>query len=153
VNELSHVDDAGRVKMVNVGGKSLQRRIARAAGFIALAPATLELIRKNLIQKGDVLCVAQIAGIQAAKRTAELIPLCHPLMLDNVMVRLELTDEGVSAASEIACIGRTGIEMEALTAVSVALLTVYDMCKAVDKTMQIREIRLLEKQKYDVELA
>ncbi|MCC6125723.1 MAG: cyclic pyranopterin monophosphate synthase MoaC [Pirellulales bacterium] len=153
MDKLSHVDDAGRVKMVDVGGKPPQRRVARAAGFIALAPATVDLIRKNLIQKGDVLCTAQIAGIQAAKRTAELIPLCHPLQLDNVSVRLELTDGGVAAESEITCLGRTGVEMEALTAVSVALLTVYDMCKAVDKSMQIGEIRLLEKRKYDVELA
>jgi cyclic pyranopterin phosphate synthase len=153
MNELSHVDDAGRVKMVDVGDKPPQRRIARAAGSIALTSETRELIRKNLIRKGDVFCVAQIAGIQAAKRTAELIPLCHPLILDRVEVKLELTEEGVSATSEIACIGRTGVEMEALTAVSVAILTVYDMCKAVDKTMQIRNIRLLEKLKQDVELA
>jgi cyclic pyranopterin phosphate synthase len=153
MKELSHLDDAGRAKMVDVGDKSPQRRMARAAGFIALAPDTRELIRKNLIQKGDVLCVAQIAGIQAAKRTAELIPLCHPLSLDRVDVRLELAGEGVAAESEIACVGRTGVEMEALTAVSVALLTVYDMCKAVDKTMQIQDIHLLEKLKYDVELA
>jgi cyclic pyranopterin monophosphate synthase len=139
--------------MVDVGEKTPQRRVARAAGSITLASATLELIRQNLVQKGDVLCTAQIAGIQAAKRTADLIPLCHPLALDLVAVRLELTPAGVSAASEIACVGRTGVEMEALTAVSVALLTVYDMCKAVDKTMQIGEIRLLDKRKYDVELA
>jgi cyclic pyranopterin monophosphate synthase len=150
MNELSHVDDGGRVKMVDVGEKVPQRRIARAEGFIALAPATVELIRKNLMQKGDVLSTAQIAGIQAAKRTPELIPLCHPLLLDHVAVQLELTGEGVSAASEIACVGRTGVEMEALTAVSVALLTVYDMCKAVDKTMQIGRIRLVEKQKLDM---
>jgi cyclic pyranopterin phosphate synthase len=152
MNELSHVDDAGRVKMVDVGNKPPQYRIARATGSISLASVTHELIRKNLIRKGDVLCVAQIAGIQAAKRTSELIPLCHPLTLGHIEVWLELTEGGISASSEIACIGRTGVEMEALTAVSVALLTVYDMCKAVDKTMQIRDIRLLEKLKQDVEL-
>jgi cyclic pyranopterin phosphate synthase len=139
--------------MVDVGAKPLQHRIARATGSIALASDTKGLIQKNLIRKGDVLCVAQIAGIQAAKRAADLIPLCHPLVLDCVDVKLELTDEGVSATSEIACIGRTGVEMEALAAVSVALLTVYDMCKAVDKTMQIRNIRLLDKSKQDVERA
>jgi cyclic pyranopterin phosphate synthase len=150
MSEFSHLDDAGRAKMVDVGPKRPQRRVARAVGSIALAPATCELIRQNLIKKGDVLCVAQVAGIQAAKRTAELIPLCHPLVLDKVDVTLELIDGGVRATSEVACVGRTGVEMEALTAVSVALLTVYDMCKAVDRAMRIEEIVLLEKIKSDV---
>jgi cyclic pyranopterin monophosphate synthase len=136
--------------MVDVSGKPTQHRMARAAGTIALAPATRELIRQNQIRKGDVLTVAQIAGIQAAKRTAELIPLCHPLALDKVDVQLELTDQGVSAASEVLCTGRTGVEMEALVAVSVALLSVYDMCKAVDKQMRIGQISLIEKVKRDV---
>jgi len=149
--KLSHVDDCGQVRMVDVGTKTIQRRIARASGFIALSPATRELVRQNQIQKGDVLAVAQIAGIQAAKRTSELIPLCHPLVLDHVAVRLELTDGGIRAESEVSCVGRTGVEMEALTAVSVALLTVYDMCKAVDKNMRVGEILLEEKAKYDVE--
>ena len=118
--------------MVDVGPKRPQFRLARAAGAIALAPATRELIRQNLLKKGDVLAVAQIAGIQAAKRTGELIPLCHPIVLDRIDVSLTLTDAGVSARSEVSCVGRTGVEMEALTAVSVALLTVYDMCKSVD---------------------
>jgi cyclic pyranopterin monophosphate synthase len=147
---LSHTDDQGRACMVDVGGKPLQRRIARAAGSIALAPATRELVRRNQMKKGDVLGVAQIAGIQAAKRTSELIPLCHPVVLDRINVTLEVTDEGVSAASEVACVGRTGVEMEALAAVSVALLTVYDMCKAVDKEMRIGNIVLVEKVKSDV---
>lgn len=151
MTELTHIDDQGRAKMVDVGAKRPQRRTARAAGRIALAPATRELIRQQQVFKGDVLTVAQIAGIQAAKRTGELIPLCHPLVLDHVAVRLEMTEEGVSAASEVSCIGRTGVEMEALTAVSVALLTVYDMCKAVDKHMRIGEIHLVEKVKQDVE--
>ena len=136
--------------MVDVGGKTPQSRVARAAGTIELAAATRDLIRKNQLKKGDVLTVAQIAGIQAAKRTAELIPLCHPLVLDRIDVTLALTDEGVSAVSEVACVGRTGVEMEALTAVSVALLTVYDMCKAADKQMRIGNIILLEKVKSDV---
>jgi cyclic pyranopterin monophosphate synthase len=150
MNDLSHVDEQGRARMVDVGRKTPQSRIARAAGNIELGAATLDLIRKNQLKKGDVLTVAQIAGIQAAKRTAELIPLCHPLLLDRINVTLALTDKGVSVESEVACIGRTGVEMEALTAVSVALLTVYDMCKAVDKQMRIENIVLLEKLKSDV---
>ncbi len=151
MDELSHTDENGRARMVDVGAKTPQRRIARAAGRITLAAATLELIRENLIKKGDVLTVAQVAGIQAAKRTAALIPLCHTLILDKADVRLSVFEGGVTAESEIRCIGRTGVEMEALTGVAVALLTVYDMCKAVDKQMQIGEIRLLEKTKEDVD--
>jgi cyclic pyranopterin phosphate synthase len=151
MKELSHLDREGRARMVDVGAKTPQRRTARAAGTIALSPATRELILQSDIRKGDVLTVAQIAGIQAAKRTAELIPLCHPLVLDKIDVHLELTEEGVAAASEISCVGRTGVEMEALVAVSVALLTVYDMCKAVDTDMRIGQIALVEKVKSDVE--
>jgi len=136
--------------MVDVGAKPAQFRCARAAGTIDLDAVTLDLIRRNELGKGDVLAVAQIAGIQAAKRTAELIPLCHPLVLDRIAVTLTLTEQGVSAAGEVSCIGRTGVEMEALTAVSVALLTVYDMCKAVDKKMRIGNIVLSEKVKHDV---
>jgi cyclic pyranopterin monophosphate synthase len=147
---LSHLDDQGRARMVDVGAKTPQRRRARATGSIELAPATRELVRQNQVAKGDVLTVAQVAGIQAAKRTGELVPLCHPLALDNVAVRLELTGEGVTATSEVACVGRTGVEMEALVAVSVALLTVYDMCKAADRSMRIGPIYLLEKVKSDV---
>jgi len=151
VSELSHVDDGGRPRMVDVGQKPIQRRTARAAGRITMAPSTVELIARNRAKKGDVLTVAQIAGIQAAKRTAELIPLCHPLTLDLVRVELSLAEDGVSATSEVRCTGRTGVEMEALTAVSVALLTVYDMCKAADKGMRIGEVVLVEKTKHDVE--
>jgi cyclic pyranopterin phosphate synthase len=147
--DFSHLDPEGRARMVDVGRKKPQRRLARATGTIALAPATCNLIRANAIAKGNVLTVAQIAGIQAAKRTAELIPLCHPLSLDHVAVTLELAGAGATATSEVACTGRTGVEMEALTAVSVALLTVYDMCKAVDREMRIGPIVLLEKAKYD----
>ena len=150
MDELTHTDDTGRARMVDVGDKPPQRRTARAEGFIALADETLRLIRENLVKKGDVLAVAQVAGIQAAKRTAELVPLCHVLPLEKVDVRLELADRGVRAASEVRCTGKTGVEMEALTAVSVALLAVYDMCKAVDKDMRIGEIRLIDKVKEDV---
>ena len=150
MDDLSHVDEQGRARMVDVGGKTPQSRTARAAGTIEMAPVTRDLIRNNQLKKGDVLGVAQIAGIQAAKRTAELIPLCHPLLLDRIDVTLALTDKGVSAVSQVACVGRTGVEMEALTAVSVALLTVYDMCKAADKQMRIGNIVLLEKVKSDV---
>ena len=148
---LSHTDETGRAAMVDVGHKPPQRRRAVATGQIALAEHTRTLVRDNQVQKGDVLTVAKVAGIQAAKRTANLIPLCHPLSLDRIDVQLELTDTGVAAAAEVCCVGRTGVEMEALAAVSVALLTVYDMCKAVDKTMRIGEIALIEKEKHDVD--
>jgi cyclic pyranopterin phosphate synthase len=115
-----------------------------------LASGTRDLVRQNQLKKGDVLTVAQIAGIQAAKRTGALIPLCHPLTLDRIDVSLTLNDTGVLATAEVSCFGRTGVEMEALTAVSVALLTVYDMCKAADKQMRIGPIALLEKVKSDV---
>ena len=150
MDKLSHVDNQGRAKMVDVGAKPPQRRLARATGKISLAAGTVGIVRANEIAKGDVLTVAQIAGISAAKQTASLIPLCHPLGLDKVDVRMAVTDTHIIADSEVSCIGRTGVEMEALTAVSVALLTVYDMCKAVDKEMCIGEIRLIEKTKQDV---
>jgi cyclic pyranopterin monophosphate synthase len=150
MSEFSHVDSQGRAQMVDTSGKKSQHRVARAGGAIVMAAATRDLIRQNQIRKGDVLTVAQIAGIQGAKRTAELIPLCHPLVLDKVDVQLQLTEEGVQALSEVSCIGRTGVEMEALVAVSVALLAVYDMCKAVDGTMRIEAIALIEKVKRDV---
>ncbi|MBW1807231.1 MAG: cyclic pyranopterin monophosphate synthase MoaC [Deltaproteobacteria bacterium] len=149
--KLSHVDDQGRAKMVDVGPKSLQQRQAQAAGVIALSAEAISRIRENQMKKGDVLGTAQLAGIQAAKLTPRLIPLCHPLILDYIDVTLSLDDQGISANAEVKCIGRTGVEMEALTAVSVALLTVYDMCKAVDKRMQINDIHLVKKEKFDVE--
>jgi cyclic pyranopterin monophosphate synthase len=151
--ELTHVDVTGAAKMVNVGSKPIQRRYASAQGKIFIAAETLQLIQANQIKKGDVLTVAQIAGIQAAKQTAQLIPLCHSLGLDNVELQLQVVDDGVIARSKVYCTGRTGVEMEALTAVSVALLTVYDMCKAVDKQMSIGEIVLLEKVKQDDDTA
>lgn len=147
--ELTHIDAAGKACMVNVGDKITQKRFARATGKIMLVAATLQLIAANQIKKGDVLSAAQIAGIQAAKTTAHLIPLCHTLNLDNVEVELSIVNDGVVATSKVYCTGRTGVEMEALTAVSIALLTIYDMCKAVDKNMQISDIHLLEKVKSD----
>ncbi|MBN2182275.1 MAG: cyclic pyranopterin monophosphate synthase MoaC [Sedimentisphaerales bacterium] len=151
MGKFSHVDYRGKVNMVDVGNKKLQQRRAVAGGTIFLSEETLNLIRENQVKKGDVLTVAQIAGIQAAKQTSSLIPLCHPLTINKIDVKMEITSEGVIARSEVWCIGRTGVEMEALTAVGIALLTVYDMCKAVDKKMKIGEIRLLEKEKEYVE--
>jgi cyclic pyranopterin monophosphate synthase len=147
MQKLTHTDPEGNANMVDVGHKENQLRIAKAEGIILLAAQTLELIRENLVKKGDVLTVAQIAGIQAAKQTSSLIPLCHTLIITKVDVSLVLTKKGVKASSEVHCIGQTGVEMEALTAVSVALLTVYDMCKAVDKNMILDNIHLVEKTK------
>lgn len=148
--QFSHTNEQGKATMVDVSNKPNQLRIAKAEGFISLQPSTIQLINDNLIKKGDVLSIAQIAGIQAAKQTPALIPLCHPLMISHVDVRADLNPEGVKVKSEVRCIGSTGVEMEALTAVSVALLTIYDMCKAVDKKMVISEITLLEKTKTDL---
>ncbi len=150
MNELSHINNEGKANMVDVSGKPDQVRIAKASGFIHLQTQTLELISKNLMKKGDVLTVAEIAGIQAAKETPRLIPLCHNLMLSKVEVTTKLTEDGVAVESLIKCTGQTGVEMEALTAVTVALLTIYDMCKAVDKTMVISEVQLLSKEKTDL---
>ncbi|MFH0988926.1 MAG: cyclic pyranopterin monophosphate synthase MoaC [bacterium] len=152
MENLSHVDSEGRVTMVDVGGKSIQYRSAKAEGFIRLQPETIRLIRENGLKKGDVLTVAQIAGIQAGKKTADLIPLCHPLQITKLDVQTEVTEEGVRVTSYAKCTGQTGIEMEALAAASVALLTIYDMCKAVDNKMVLGEIRLIEKLKSDEEL-
>jgi cyclic pyranopterin phosphate synthase len=144
---LSHLDAQGNARMVDVGHKPDTERVAVAAGEVRMLPATLALIRAGHIKKGDVLTVAQLAGVMAAKRTAELIPLCHPLPLTHIDVRLELRDDlpGVAITATVRTTGKTGVEMEALTAVSVAALTVYDMAKAAEKTMVIGSIRLLEK--------
>jgi cyclic pyranopterin monophosphate synthase len=150
MNELTHTDSQGRARMVDVGNKDIQQRVARATGSIKLAPETLDLIRENSIKKGEVLTVAEIAGVLAAKQTSALIPLCHNIVIDKVSVSAKATENGISVTSEVSCIGKTGVEMEALTAVSVALLTVYDMCKAVDKEMIMGEIRLVEKIKTDI---
>jgi len=144
---LSHVDHAGRAAMVDVGAKIPTARRARAEGRITMSAAALKAIRSNAIKKGDVLGVARLAGIQAAKRTADLIPLCHPLALTDVQVELTLDARlpGVRVEATVSTVAPTGVEMEALTAVSVALLAVYDMAKSVDKGMRIHGIRLLEK--------
>lgn len=150
MEKLSHVDEQGRANMVDVGDKKIQHRTSRAVGFIHLQPDTIALIKENKMKKGDVLTVAEIAGIQAGKKTSELIPLCHPLQITKLDVKAELIESGVLVTSYAKCVGQTGIEMEALTAVSAALLTVYDMCKAVDKQMVIGEIKLTEKTKSDI---
>ncbi|MPW16149.1 cyclic pyranopterin monophosphate synthase MoaC [Paraburkholderia sp. CNPSo 3157] len=145
--ELTHFDAAGQAHMVDVGGKTETKRIAVARGSIRMLPATFELIRKGEAKKGDVIGIARIAAIQGAKRTSDLIPLCHPLALTRVAVDFEL-DETVPAVHcrvQVETLGRTGVEMEALTAVQVGLLTVYDMCKAVDRGMTITDVKVLEK--------
>jgi cyclic pyranopterin monophosphate synthase len=149
--EFSHIDKSGRANMVDVGGKPDSERIAVAEGYILLHPDTVRMIRENIIKKGDVLSIAEFAGITAAKKTPELIPLCHQLNLSKVEVFAETTDKGVKVTAITKCIGQTGVEMEALTAVSIALLTIYDMCKAVDKEMVISDISLLEKSKRNIE--
>jgi cyclic pyranopterin phosphate synthase len=145
MNKLTHTDKKGKAVMVDVGDKDIQIRIARATGHIILSADTLKLIKDNLLKKGDVLTVAQLAGISAAKQTSVLIPLCHNIVLDNVKVDLTPDNTGVRVESEVRCTGKTGVEMEALTAAGVALLTIYDMCKAVDKTMVIDYIGLTGK--------
>ena len=144
---LTHFDANGQAHMVDVGEKSETRRQARAAGTIEMLPETLLLIRSGSAKKGDVLGIARIAAIQGAKRTADLIPLCHPIALTRVAVEFEIDVEhnAVHCLATAECNGRTGVEMEALTAVSVGLLTIYDMCKAADRGMRIEGIRLLEK--------
>ncbi len=146
-SSLTHLDDSGRAHMVDVGSKPDTERVAIARGEVHMRRETLELIRAGQMKKGDVLTVAQIAGISASKRTADLIPLCHPLPLTQVDVSLALDDSlpGVRITATARTIGKTGVEMEALTAVSVAALTVYDMAKAAEKTMRIQNIRLVEK--------
>jgi len=150
MSKLTHIDEHGKAKMVDVSHKPDQIRVARAKGFIKLQAETVAMIRDNKMKKGDVLTVAEIAGIQGAKKNSELIPLCHPLPLSKVEVKTNLTDKGVEVETMAKCIGQTGVEMEALMAASVALLTVYDMCKAVDKQMVLTEITLIEKTKTDL---
>lgn len=145
MNGLTHIDLAGTARMVDVGGKAETQRVAIARGMIRMTAATLEAIRAGDAPKGDVLSTARLAGIMAAKKTGELIPLCHPLALDAVNVDFAFVEAGVECTATATLTGRTGVEMEALTAVSVALLTVYDMAKALDKGMVIEGIRLIEK--------
>jgi cyclic pyranopterin phosphate synthase len=146
-NPLTHFDAQGRAHMVDVAGKPETQRVARASGTVFMKPETLALIESGSARKGDVLGVARIAAIQAAKRTADLIPLCHPIALTQVGVEFAIDRPGASITCEVTAqtLGRTGVEMEALTAVSVGLLTIYDMCKAVDRGMRFENIRLLEK--------
>jgi cyclic pyranopterin phosphate synthase len=145
--KLTHLDDSGNARMVDIGAKPESERLALAKGEIHLSLETLELVRQGKLKKGDVLAVARIAGIQAAKKTSELIPLCHPIAITHVEVDLELDKSlpGVQISARVKTTGKTGVEMEALTAVSVAALTIYDMVKAVEKTARIGNIRLAEK--------
>lgn len=147
MNKLSHLNERGEARMVDVTGKDVTSRTAVAEGFVAMAPETLQLIQSGEAKKGDVLATARIAGIMAAKRTHELIPLCHPLPITKALIDFELSDKpvGVRVTSEVKVTGQTGVEMEALTAVSVACLTIYDMLKAADKAMRFDGIRLIEK--------
>ena len=145
MGDLSHVDESGAVRMVDVGAKPVSRRRARARGTVRMAPETARRIRE--LPKGDALAAAQLAGIMAAKRTSELIPLCHPLPLSHVAVELEVGDESVEIVASAETTAQTGVEMEALTAVTVAALTVYDMAKAIDKDMTIADVMLVEKTK------
>lgn len=147
ISPLTHFDAQGQAHMVDVGAKSESHRVARARGSIRMLPATLELIASGQAKKGDVVGIARIAAIQAAKRTAELIPLCHPLALTRVTVDLELDMQAhaVHCVAQVETFGRTGVEMEALTSVQIGLLTIYDMCKAVDRGMVMTDIRLLSK--------
>jgi molybdenum cofactor biosynthesis protein MoaC len=147
MTRLSHIDDSGAAKMVDVSGKPQSVRIARACGSISMEHATLEAIRANRLKKGDVLGVARIAGIMAAKRTSELIPLCHSVSLTDVGVEFSLDESipGVRVETHARTTGKTGVEMEALTAAAVALLTIYDMAKAIDRGMTVNGIALLEK--------
>ena len=145
--DFTHFNEQGRAKMVDVGEKEPSRRTAFAAARVLLNRDTFELIRSGGVKKGDVLTVAQIAGVMGAKRTPDLIPMCHPILIDGIDLKLSLDEErcAVEIRASVSCDGRTGVEMEALTAAAVAALTVYDMCKAVQKDMVITDVRLLEK--------
>ena len=147
MSDLTHFDERGNARMVDVGAKDITERIAVAKATVLMQPTTLKLIRDNKAAKGDVLAVAQLAGIMAAKKTSDLIPLCHPLALSSVQVTLSLDEKRNAVDIEATCKlkGKTGVEMEALTAASVAALTVYDMCKAVDRGMVIEQVKLLHK--------
>jgi cyclic pyranopterin phosphate synthase len=146
-NQLTHIDKEGRARMVDVGNKPDTDRMAIARGEVRMLPETLRLIRAGAIKKGDVLTIAELAGVMGAKRTSDLIPLCHPLPLTQVQVQLDMDDglPGVRITATARTVGKTGVEMEALTAVSIAALTIYDMAKAVEKTMCIQNVRLVEK--------
>jgi len=147
VPEFSHLDDAGEISMVDIAAKPISERVAVATGRIRLTPDTMRCIAENAIAKGNVLATARLAGIQAAKRTADLIPLCHNILIEHVGVDFHFDADGIAIRASVRTVGRTGAEMEALTAVSVAALTIYDMCKAVDKTMVIEAVTLESKTK------
>ena len=144
---LTHIGGDGRAQMVDVSAKPLSARTAIASGKISLRQETVQLVRKNEITKGDVMATAKIAGIQGAKRTAQLVPLCHTIPLSEIKIDIDLSSDGAEVRCTAKTIAQTGVEMEALTGVAVALLTIYDMCKAVDKEMTLSEIRLVEKRK------
>jgi cyclic pyranopterin phosphate synthase len=150
MQRLTHLDGEGRAQMVDVSAKPMSKRRALAVGMIQLKRTTLDLIAKDQIAKGNVFATARIAGIQAAKQTAHLIPLCHPLPLGDVKIEIVTSDKGAEVKCTAQTIAQTGVEMEALVGVTVALLTIYDMCKAVDKEMQISDVRLTSKTKHDV---
>jgi cyclic pyranopterin monophosphate synthase len=143
--ELTHLDEQGKARMVDIGSKAATQRVAIASGYIRMSAAALAAIRDGDVPKGDVLAAARIAGIMAAKKTAELIPLCHPLMLDAVTLDFAFEDTALRATATASLTGKTGVEMEAMTACSIALLTIYDMAKAIDKGMVIDQVRLIEK--------
>jgi len=145
MSSLTHFDAQGQAHMVDVADKAHTQRIGVAGGRIEMLPATLAIIESGSAKKGDVLGIARIAGIMAAKKTSELIPLCHPLALTRVAIEFEVVPAGISCRATVETVGPTGVEMEALTAVQVALLTIYDMCKAVDRSMTITDVKLLEK--------
>lgn len=145
--DLTHFDETGRARMVDVSAKEETAREAIARGKVIMKPETLERIRLGQIAKGDVLAVAQVAGIMAAKQTSQLIPMCHPLAITGAKLSFEFAEpDGINIEAKVKVLGKTGVEMEALTAVSIAALTIYDMCKAIDKTMTIQEVYLAEKQ-------
>ncbi len=148
--DFSHIDETGRVRMVDVSGKQAVKRTAVATGTVRMNRGTIDQIAEGLLKKGDPLATARVAGIMAAKRTADLIPLCHPLPIDRVSVDFETGEGDVRIRAEVVTVARTGVEMEALAAVSVAALTIYDMCKAVDKEMEIGDIKLESKTKEPV---
>jgi cyclic pyranopterin phosphate synthase len=150
MNRLSHIAADGSAQMVDVSAKPMSARVATAAGKIRLRPETIELVSKNQMAKGNVLATARIAGIQAAKKTPQLIPLCHNIVLNHVEVMIDTISEGLEVTCTARTAAQTGVEMEALTGVSIALLTIYDMCKAVDKDMKISGIHLLEKTKREL---
>ena len=149
--EFSHIDKEGKVKMVDISGKEVVKRTARASSTVRMAPETAAMLKDKLLKKGDAAAAAKLAGIAGAKRTWELIPLCHNIPIDTVDVSVDIREDSVRITAEAVCTWKTGIEMEALTAVSVAALTIYDMCKAVDKNKEITGIKLLEKKKEKIQ--